>query len=163
MAYVTIPSTDALRQALYDMSAELWPSGIRIAPYHFRHSRAETLRASGWAAHEIAAVLGERSARTVAHYGRKTRPGSRTPPRVPIKRDGVRVPIAISPLPAFNPENLSRRFKPKSKLRWPQQMLDRFQEAVKSNICLGSLKEAAEMVPRLQACSCTNIAMLSLG
>lgn len=112
VAFVTIPSTDALRQALYRISEDLWPGGLRVAPYHFRHSRAETLRENGWAAHEIAAVLGEQSAHTVSHYGRKTRPGKRKPPHVPLVRDGVRVSIPVPPLPAFDPGGLSRRSRP---------------------------------------------------
>jgi integrase len=105
VAYVKVDSTDALRQALYSYSRELWPGGISISPYHMRHSMAETLRENGWPAHEIAEVLGERSAATASHYGRKIRPnrsGRREVPEVLISRGGVRTAIKVSPLPAFN-------------------------------------------------------------
>jgi integrase len=102
---VKVDSTDALRQAIYSYSRELWPNSIPISPYHFRHNMAETLRENGWPAHEIAAVLGERSAATVSHYGRKIRPkrsGRREVPDVLISRGGVRTAIKVSPLPVFN-------------------------------------------------------------
>ena len=98
-------STDALRQAVYSYSRELWPGSIPISPYHFRHNMAETLRENGWPAHEIAAVLGERSAATVSHYGRKIRPnraGRREVPEVVISRGGVRTAIKVPPLPFFD-------------------------------------------------------------
>ena len=102
---VKVDSTDALRQAVYSYSRELWPGGLAISPYHFRHSMAETLRENGWPAHEIAGVLGERSAETVSHYGRKIRPnrsGRRDVPEVLIVRGGVRTAIKVPPLPIFD-------------------------------------------------------------
>lgn len=102
---VKVDSTDALRQAVYSYSRELWPGSIPISPYHFRHNMAETLRENGWPAHEIAAVLGERSAATVSHYGRKIRPnraGRREVPEVVISRGGVRTAIKVPPLPFFD-------------------------------------------------------------
>jgi integrase len=107
---VKVDSTDALRQALYSYSRELWPGSIPISPYHFRHSMAETLRENGWPAHEIAAVLGERSAATVSHYGRKIRPkraGRREVPEVVISRGGVRTAIKVPPLPVFDASSIS--------------------------------------------------------
>ena len=54
---------------------------LRITPYCFRHVTATNLRESGWDVEEIAALLGERSADTVSHYGfRKS--GSRKPKHV---------------------------------------------------------------------------------
>jgi len=106
---VKVESTDALRQALYSYSRELWPGSIPISPYHFRHNMAESLRENGWPAHEIAALLGERSAATVSHYGRKIRPnrsGRREVPDVVISRGGVRTAIEVPPLPAFNASNI---------------------------------------------------------
>jgi len=106
---VKVDSTDALRQAVYSYSRELWPGSIRISPYHFRHSITETLRENGWPAHEIAAVLGERSAATVSHYGRKIRPkrsGRREVPEVVIIRGGVRTAFKIPALPAFNASSI---------------------------------------------------------
>lgn len=106
---VKVDSTDALRQALYSYSRELWPGSIPISPYHFRHNMAETLRENGWPAHEIAAVLGERSAATVSHYGRKIRPkrsGRREVPEVVISRGGVRTAIKVSPLPVFDASSI---------------------------------------------------------
>lgn len=108
VAYVKVESTDALRQALYRYSRELWPAGILVSPYHFRHSMAETLRENGWAAHEIAGVLGERSAETVSLYGRKIRPhrsGKREIPEVLIVKGSVKTAMPITPLPLFNASN----------------------------------------------------------
>lgn len=106
---VKVDSTDALRQAVYSYSRELWPASIPISPYHFRHNMAETLRENGWPAHEIAAVLGERSAATVSHYGRKIRPnrsGRREVPEVLISRGGVRTAIKVPPLPVFEASSI---------------------------------------------------------
>lgn len=108
---VKVDSTDALRQAVYSYSRELWPVSIPISPYHFRHSMAETLRENGWPAHEIAAVLGERSAATVSHYGRKIRPnrsGRREVPEVMISRGGVRTAIKVPPLPVFDASSIGQ-------------------------------------------------------
>ncbi|MDO8778131.1 MAG: site-specific integrase [Burkholderiaceae bacterium] len=101
---VRVKSTDALRQAVYSYSRQLWLGGTLISPYHFRHSMAETLRENGWPAHEIAGALGERSAATVSHYGRKIRPkrsGRREVPEVLIVRGAVRTAITVPPLPVF--------------------------------------------------------------
>lgn len=111
---VKVDSTDALRQAVYSYSRELWPGSIRISPYHFRHSMAETLRENGWPAREIAAVLGERSAATVSHYGRKIRPnrsGRREVPEVAIIRGGVRTAFKIPALPVFNASSIGVEIK----------------------------------------------------
>ena len=104
--YVSIRSTAALREALKEMSRDLWPMRPHIVPYHFRHSVAEDLRDSGWAEHEVAAVLGERSAATARHYGRKRKRRGTSPPRTLVLRDGVRTAIAIDPLPRFDPSSI---------------------------------------------------------
>lgn len=114
VAQVKVESTDALRQAVYSYSRELWPGGIPISPYHFRHHMAETLRENGWPAHEIAGVLGERSAATVSHYGRKIRPkrsGRREVPEVLIVRGTVRTAITVPPLPVFMTSSIGTGIK----------------------------------------------------
>lgn len=111
---VKVASTDALRQAVYSYSRELWPASIPISPYHFRHSVAETLRENGWPAHEIAGVLGERSAATVSFYGRKIRPnrsGRRDVPGTVISRGGVRTAIKVPQLPLFNASSIDAGVK----------------------------------------------------
>jgi len=115
--YVSIRSTAALREALKEMSRDLWPMRPHIVPYHFRHSVAEDLRDNGWPEHEVAAVLGERSAATARHYGRKRRPGRTSPPRTAVLRDGVKTAIAIKPLPRFDPSSLRKKLVKGSKTR----------------------------------------------
>lgn len=115
--YVSIRSTAALRQALKEMSHDLWPTLPHIVPYHFRHSVAEDLRDNGWAEHEVASVLGERSAATARHYGRKRRPKRTSPPRTPVLRDGVRTAIAVKPLVPFDPSSLRKKVAKGSKTR----------------------------------------------
>jgi integrase len=72
---------------------------LHITPYCFRHVMAANLRESGWDVEEIAALLGERSADTVSHYGfRKS--GGRKPKHVTshaIVRGTVRCTNAVKP------------------------------------------------------------------
>lgn len=99
---VEIQSTNALRQALYAISDELWPGGIRVSPYHFRHAFAENLRESGWPAHEMAEAMGELSAETVSHYGRRIRPKRGRKPSVALlERGSVQVPNPVKKLVDF--------------------------------------------------------------
>ena len=69
------------------------------------NTRATGVEMKPGSSHEIAAVLGERSAATVSHYGRKIRPkrsGRREVPEVAISRYGVRTAIKVPPLPVFD-------------------------------------------------------------
>lgn len=104
---VEIQSTNALRQALYAISDELWPGGIRVSPYHFRHAFAENLRENGWPAHEMAEAMGELSAETVSHYGRRIRPKrGRKAPAALLERGNVQVPNRVKPLINFGSKKM---------------------------------------------------------
>lgn len=104
---VDIQSTDALRQALYAISDELWPGGIRVSPYHFRHAFAENLRENGWPAHEMAEAMGELSAETVSHYGRRIRPKrGRKAPATFLERGNVLVPNPVKHLTIFGSKKM---------------------------------------------------------
>ena len=121
---VDIQSTDALRQALYAISDELWPGGIRVSPYHFRHAFAENLRENGWPAHEMAEAMGELSAETVSQYGRRIWPKrGRKASAALLERGSVQVPNPVKKLIDFgskkkkngqsvNKKEAVRRLKP---------------------------------------------------
>ena len=72
---------------------------LHITPYCFRHVMATNLRESGWDVEEIAALLGERSADTVSHYGfRKS--GGRKPKHMTahaLVRGTVQCTSAVKP------------------------------------------------------------------
>lgn len=87
---------------------------LHITPYCFRHAMATNLRESGWDIEEIAALLGERSADTVSHYGfRKS--GSRKPKHVTshaLIRGAVQCSSAVKPSEKSGLDSvLARTFK----------------------------------------------------
>ena len=86
---VSIASTDAFRAHLTRLSVELFPGKPAITGYSFRHSIAEDLRASGWAAEEIAAFLGQAVSETQSYYGRRRRKGKHAPEAINIERGSV--------------------------------------------------------------------------
>ena len=103
---VTIASTGGLRDKLRRMSRALWPRGVVVTPYHFRHALAEDLRRDGWESHQIAEVLGQQSAKTQRLYGRKVRRTKGGPPQSRLSRGKTRVATKVGALPVFSPHAL---------------------------------------------------------
>ena len=97
-----IGSTGGLRDHLRRKSRSAWPLGCVVTPYHFRHALAEDLRQDGWESHEIAEVLGQRSAKTTRHYGRKLRRCRGGPSRTALVRGRVTVTKSVPTLPSFS-------------------------------------------------------------
>ncbi len=67
-----------------------------LTAYAFRHALVTDLRDAGWTTEEIAMVLGELSAATVATYGRRRGRGKVRP--VAIERSSVRSALEVKPL-----------------------------------------------------------------
>jgi integrase len=70
----------------------------RLSAYAFRHALVTDLRDEGRTTEEIAAVIGELSAETVAYYGLHRRGRGKFRPRVAIERDSVQTADAVKPL-----------------------------------------------------------------
>ena len=96
---------------------------LHITPYCFRHVMATNLRESGWDVEEIAALLGERSADTVSHYGfRKS--GSRKPKHVTthaLIRGTVQCTSAVKPANKTRLNQVLQSKKSTSRQRRPSQ------------------------------------------
>lgn len=81
---------DNMRAWLADVSERLFPrhqpprrSDVLISAYVYRHALVTDMRDDGWTAEEIAAVIGESSAATVAWYGLKNVGGRAGMPKRP--------------------------------------------------------------------------------
>ena len=96
---------------------------LHITPYCFRHVMATNLRESGWDVEEIAALLGERSADTVSHYGfRKS--GSRKPKHASshvIVKGTVKGTSAVKPVSMKGLNQVLQSQKVTSRRRRPGQ------------------------------------------
>jgi integrase len=70
----------------------------RLSAYAFRHALVTDLREEGWTTEEIAAVIGELSAATVAYYGLHRRGKGKVRPGVAIERGKVATANPVKPL-----------------------------------------------------------------
>jgi len=70
----------------------------RLSAYAFRHALVTDLRDTGWTTEEIAAVIGELSAATVAYYGLHRRGKGKVRPGVAIEHGRVATANPVKPL-----------------------------------------------------------------
>jgi len=70
----------------------------RLSAYAFRHALVTDLRDDGWSTEEIAAVIGELAAETVANYGLHRRGRGKLRPPLAIERGSVQTADAVKPL-----------------------------------------------------------------
>lgn len=113
---VRISKTANFKAHLTRLSKSLWPDKPTMTAYAFRHFFTETLREAGWDSAEIGGALGHVVANTQAHYGRKTRSGTRIPPASPTVLKGIRtaLPVRAQDLSGLAPLTASQtksRFK----------------------------------------------------
>lgn len=91
--------SDAMRKYLERLGPfVLHPSrrDANLTAYAFRHALVTDLRDNGWSAEEIAVVIGELSAATVATYGRRRGRGKVRP--VAIERSSIKSECEVKPL-----------------------------------------------------------------
>jgi len=99
---------EALRKFIARVSEKLFPrhkplrvSDVLLSPYVFRHAVVSDMRAQDWDDAEIAAVIGESSAATVAWYGLNWNAGGRRSHKaraVAIVRDSVETARPVRPV-----------------------------------------------------------------
>lgn len=95
---VRISKTANFKAHLTRLSKSLWPDKPAVTAYVFRHFFTETLREAGWDSAEIGGALGHVVANTQAHYGRKTRSGTRNLPASPTVLKGIKTALPVRPL-----------------------------------------------------------------
>jgi len=101
-----VAEPDGLRAHLARLSVKLFPRRRRagkqdviLSAYLFRHSLVTELREEGWDVCDIAAVIGESTADTVAWYGmRRRRSGSVKPKKVAIVAGSIQTAVPVRPL-----------------------------------------------------------------
>ena len=122
---------DNMRTHLTRISARLYPrrhkdgkEDIILSAYVFRHALATDLRNEGWTAEEIAAVLGESSAKTANWYGLRPRRGSRSSEPSAIVKGSTETcrPVREPDRTWLNKDVLADRDKPNSAKSSRQKM-----------------------------------------
>jgi len=102
MTVVTEP--DGLRAHLARLSVKLFPrkgtgkKDVILSAYLFRHALVTEMREEGWDTSDIAGVIGESTAETVAWYGMRRRSGgSVKPKKVAIVPGSIQTAVPVRP------------------------------------------------------------------
>ena len=99
-----VAEPDGLRAHLARLSVKLFPrkgtgkKDVILSAYLFRHSLVTEMREEGWDTSDIAGVIGESTADTVAWYGMRRRGGgSVKPKKVAIVRGSIQTAVPVRP------------------------------------------------------------------
>ena len=100
-----VAEPDGLRAHLARLSVKLFPrkgtgkKDVILSAYLFRHSLVTEMREEGWDTSDIAGVIGESTADTVAWYGMRRRSGgSVKPKKVVIVLGSIQTAVPVRPL-----------------------------------------------------------------
>lgn len=80
-----------------------------LSAYMFRHALVTEMRESGWTSEEMAAVIGERSAETIRHYGIRVRGGKKIKPDVAVIKDSIQTARPVKPVDTQELQKLKNR------------------------------------------------------
>ena len=98
-----VAEPDGLRAHLARLSVQLFPrkrtgkKGVILSAYLFRHALVTEMREEGWDSCDIAAVIGESTADTVAWYGLRRRGGAVKPKAVAIMPSSIQAAVPVRP------------------------------------------------------------------
>ena len=98
-----VAEPDGLRAHLARLSVRLFPrkrtgkKGVILSAYLFRHALVTEMREEGWDSCDIAAVIGESTADTVAWYGLRRRGGAVKPKAVAIMPSSIQAAVPVRP------------------------------------------------------------------
>ena len=100
-----VAEPDGLRAHLARLSVKLFPrkgtgkKDVILSAYLFRHALVTEMREEGWDTSDIAGVIGESTADTVAWYGMRRRSGgSVKPKKVAILAGSIQTAVPVRPL-----------------------------------------------------------------